>query len=431
MVELNLVKGTVDRLPEEQLLREKIQSELQRIFQLYGFRPAKTPILEDLDVLASKYSGGAEILKEIYTLTDQGKRKLALRYDLSVPLARLVGMHPELPKPFKRYEMGECFRDGPVRKGRYREFNQCDIDTIGVIGMAADAEILKLTHHAFSNLGIEVIIQVNNRKLLSGILKEVNIPDTLIKPVILTIDKLEKIGKNGVTEELLEKNISEDIISKIFTFLEITGDYNKILDELEPKITNETGKQGIKELRELFNFLAIYNIEKDVTLLYTLARGLEIYTGTVFEVFLKDKSILDSALAGGGRYDEIIQKFANSKTLIPAVGISFGLDTIYDTLRIISPVRPHVTQVYVIPIKTPEESMKIVTSLRDAGISVEYDLLGRSISKNMEMANKFKIPYVIIVGKRDLKENKITVKNMSKGTEEQISITKIVDYFKK
>lgn len=426
LVELSLLKGTKDRLPNEQVLREQIIDTIKEIFRLYGFQPATTPILETWEVLASKYSGGEEILKETYKLTDQGQRELGLRYDLSVPLARLIGMNPHVSKPFKRYEIGPCFRDGPIKKGRYREFVQCDADVVGVRSMLADAECLTLAHQIFSKLGLDVYLEVNNRKLLSGILISAGVPSELLNTAILSIDKIKKIGIEGVREELSTKGITPDLAKKIFSYFTLKGPYLEILDQLETKMDNQIGKEGLSELRELYHYLELFGVVNDVKLLYSLARGLEIYTGTVFEAFTKDPKILESSLCGGGRYDRIIGKFIGSDEEIPAVGISFGLDTIYDALSA-SQLSPSTqTQVFIIPIKTLDTCLEIATLLRKNGIATEVDLLKRRLSKNLEHVDRQKIPFVIIVGKRDLKQNLVTFRNMKDGKESTIQKEEIL-----
>lgn len=426
MVELSILKGTKDRLPEEQILREKIVDVLKRAFKLFGFQPATTPILEPFDVLASKYAGGAEILKETYKLTDQGGRSLGLRYDLSIPLSRLVGMNPNVGRPFKRYEIGNCFRDGPIKKGRYREFVQCDADTVGVSSMLADAECLALAHSIFSELELDVYLGVNNRKLLSGILIAAGVPENLISTTILSIDKMKKIGIKKIKKELETKGVSNDLTEEIFSFFEYEGPFITILEQLESRIENAIGKEGIKELKELYRFLELFGIEKDVKLLHSLARGLEIYTGTVFEAFLKDVSILDSSLCGGGRYDKIIGAFLGVEDIIPAVGISFGLDTIFDALSASDSPKYTSTQVYLIPIKTLDWTIKLATQLRQNYIYTEVDLMEKRLSKNLDYANRRKIPYVIIIGKRDLANDCVTLRSMKDGNEEQLSSDKII-----
>lgn len=428
MVELSLLKGTNDHLPEEQLLREKILEIMKQVFQLFGFRPLSTPILERWDILSSKYAGGAEILKETYYLVDQGKRELGLRYDLSVPLSRLVGMNPHLGKPFKRYEIGTCFRDGPIKKGRYREFIQCDADIVGVASTLADAECLALAYQIFLRLGLEVYLEVNNRKLLTGILLAAGVPEHLLKTTILSIDKLKKMGMDGVREELETKGVPSNIIDEVFSYFRYEGSYLEILNQLEPRIDNKIGKEGISELRQLYHYLQLFNIENKVKLLYSLARGLEIYTGTVFEAYLKEPGILDSSLCGGGRYDEIIGKFLGSEEKrYPATGISFGLDTIYDAIAGRWQSKPSVTDVYLIPINTLNPIVKLATELRQSNIRTEIDLLNRSLSKNLEYANRHQIPFVIILGERDLTENCVTLRKMKDGTEQKINLKQIVN----
>jgi histidyl-tRNA synthetase len=424
-VELALLKGTKDYLPREQILRDQTVTTIKEIFQLYGYQPAQTPILEMWEILASKYAGGEEILKETYKLQDQGQRDLGLRYDLSVPLSRLVGMNPNLGRPFKRYEIGPCFRDGPVKKGRYREFVQCDVDVIGVSSMLADAECLAVAHKIFTTLGLEVYLEVNNRKLLSGILIEAGVPDSLLKTTILSIDKLKKIGFDGVEAELDEKGIDPQLTKQIFSYFRFSGDYLQTLDHLEPKITNKIGQEGISELRDLYHYLQLFQIQSDIKLLYSLARGLEIYTGTVFEAFLKKPGILDSSLCGGGRYDDIIGSFLGGKQEFPAVGISFGLDTIYDALTSVRTPPKSLTQVFIIPIQTLDHCISLATSLRDDGIRTEVDLLDRRISRNLEYADQYEIPYVVIVGKRDLEESVVTLRSMTDGQEKKIMSDKL------
>ncbi|MFX1505283.1 MAG: histidine--tRNA ligase [Promethearchaeota archaeon] len=428
MVDLSLLKGTNDHLPEEQVLREKILDIIKEVFQLYGFRPLTTPILEKWEVLSSKYAGGAEILKETYRLTDQGNRQLGLRYDLSVPLSRLVGMNPRLKKPFKRYEIGPCFRDGPIKKGRYRVFIQCDADIIGVASTLADAECLALAHHLFTRLGLEVYLEVNNRKLLTGILLAAGVPDPLLNTAILSVDKLKKIGIDGVREELKSKNVPSDAIDKIYTYFDYKGSYLEILDQLEPRITNEIGKEGIAELRELYHYLELFNITDEVKLLYSLARGLEIYTGTVFEAFLKEPGIIDSSLCGGGRYDKIIGKFLESEDQYPATGISFGLDIIYDAVAARWPSKSSVTDVYLVPVgdQTFDPVVKLTSQLRQNNIRAEFDLLNRNLSKNLDYVNRLQIPFVIILGERDLKEKCVTLRVMGDGTELKVDLDEIV-----
>lgn len=428
-MDLQLLKGTKDYLPEEQAVRERVKKILEGTFKLYGYSPVETPILELYEVLASKYAGGAEILKETYKLTDQGQREIALRYDLTVPFSRLIGLNVALKMPFKRYEIGKVFRDGPVKAGRMREFTQCDVDVVGIKGMAAEAEIVSLTIDAFKKLGIDIEIQLNNRKLLSGILQQIGISEEKIGAAILSIDKLEKIGEEAVKEELKQKGIEKELFAKLFQILNTKGAILDVTKKLAKELTNDLAKEGIKELEELEKYLKLFDAEKNVKLQLSLARGLEIYTGTVFEVFMKNKKIT-SSLAAGGRFDKIIASFLGKQEEIPAVGISFGLDTIYEAIKDEQKEKTGL-KVYIIPINTLEKSIEVLQTFRKEEIPSDMDFLERSISKNLDYANKQKIPFVVFVGQKELAEKKVKLRDMNSGKEHLLPLNKAVQAIKK
>jgi len=235
---LQLPKGTRDLKPEEAIVRNKIVSTLREVFELYGYSPLETPVFERYDVLASKYAGGAEILKETFKLKDQGKRELGLRYDLTVPMCRFVGMNPNIKMPFKRYAIGEVFRDGPVEKARYRQFTQCDVDVVGIKGMTADAEVVALTQRAFKKLGFDTVIKINNRKLLNDLLLYAGVKKEKLDTVILTIDKLEKFGLDSVKKELKDKKIDNSVIKKTIDVINIKGNNADKINKIK-KIVKE------------------------------------------------------------------------------------------------------------------------------------------------------------------------------------------------
>src|SRR3989344_4409687 len=276
MEELSRAKGTRDFLPEEKILRQSVENTLKKIFECYGFSPAETPILERYDVLASKYAGGEEILKETFKLKDQGDRELALRYDLTVPLARVVAMNPTLKMPFRRYQIGVVFRDGPLKAGRYREFTQCDVDVIGSSSMRQDAEIINLAKDAFQAIGLQVVIKVNNRKILDALMETAQIPEGKRNSTILALDKLEKIGMEAVKKELQEKGIFSEPIDNLCRWISIKGTNDQKIKELKKILIN---KQGLLEMEEVLSYApeAVFEV--------SLARGLSYYTGTIFEVF--------------------------------------------------------------------------------------------------------------------------------------------------
>jgi len=423
-MELQTAKGVRDILPEEKILRNEVVGLLKEVFEKYGFLPLETPILERYETLASKYGGGAEILKETFTLKDQGKRQLGLRFDLTVPLARFVGMNPNLKMPFKRYEMGRVFRDGPIKLGRRREFWQCDVDIIGSTLMLADAEILAIADEVFRRLNFNFAIKVNNRKLMNGVLEEAGIKKKK-EEAILSIDKLEKIGGEGVEEELKEKGFAKEEIKTLLEILNI-----KKLSLLKKEVKNEEGQEGIKELEELFNYLKVLGVKVDFDV--SLARGLAYYTGTVFEAFLK-KGEMTSSLAGGGRWDEMIGNYIG-KGEYPAVGIAFGLEPISAVLKSKKEKekkgKKTLVKVFVIPIKTVNESFKVLGELRNAGINCDIDLVGRGVGKNLEYASSLEIPYVVFVGERELKEGKVKLRDMETGDEKLLTEKELVKELK-
>lgn len=422
-IELRNLKGTDDYMPDEQEMRNEVEGKLREVFERYGYRPLETPSICYLDILKSKYAGGAEILKEIYRFKDQGQRDIGLRYDLTVPLARVVGMNPEIRLPFKRYEIGRVFRDGPVKAGRNREFVQCDVDVVGVKSVMAEAELMIMANDIYAMLGLDVYISFNNRKLLSGIIRYAGVAEGLEGSVILSIDKLEKIGEDGVRSELIEKGIDEKLIERLFGFLR--KDETELLEMLRDVTENELIRQGITEIDELMGYLKIAGIEKSCRFSPYLARGLEIYTGTVFEVFLKDGSIT-SSIGAGGRYDRIIGALLNNGTEYPAVGMTFGLDVICYALLLMGKrnVKPP-SDLYIIPVNAKAEALNLVTMLRRRGVFADMEMDGRRLKKSLEYAGNQSIPFVIVFGEDEIKTGRVRIRNMKDGREIEVPIKEI------
>ncbi|MEH7886599.1 ATP phosphoribosyltransferase regulatory subunit, partial [Bacillus sp. JJ1609] len=272
------VKGTQDYLPNAEVIRRDIRRTLEDVFIQYGCKPLETPILNYTELLASKYGGGAEILEEMYTLTDRGERDLALRYDLTIPFAKVVAMNPTLKMPFKRYEIGKVFRDGPIKTGRFREFTQCDVDIVGVDSQIAEAELMVMALDAFRKLNLKVSIQYNNRKLLTGMLDVFGTESQKINKVVLILDKLEKVGLGAVISELNDQGLSNSTIMLIKQFL--TDERNSTLSYFKSfSEQNEEVRQGLNELKELESYLEFLSINKQCIFNPFLARGLESYTG--------------------------------------------------------------------------------------------------------------------------------------------------------
>ncbi|NQU98482.1 histidine--tRNA ligase [Candidatus Woesearchaeota archaeon] len=412
-------KGVRDFPPEEKIIRQEIVDTLRETFEEYGFNPLETPVIERYDLLSSKYAGGDEILKETFKFKDQGKRELGLRYDLTVPFARFVGMNPNMKMPFKRYQIGRVYRDGPIKLGRYREFWQCDVDVVGSKNMMADAELLLITSDVFKKLGLKVVIKINNRKILDGIMESAGVSKSKWNNAILSMDKLEKQGKNEVMKELKQKGISNDSIAKIFGMIQKKKTNKKTISNLKLFLKKGIGKEGLEEIEELLKY--VKNVEFDPS----LARGLAYYTGPVYEVFTKG---IGSAITAGGRYDNMIGEFLG-KGKYPATGISFGLELITDVMKS-SAKKKSVTKVYVIPIKTPNESLKIAQELRKAGIKTDLDIVGKGISKNLDFANSQGIPYILFVGQKELAKKKVKLRDMKSGKERLISVKEAIKKLK-
>ncbi|MBS3123733.1 histidine--tRNA ligase [Candidatus Woesearchaeota archaeon] len=421
-MDLQLAKGVQDIAPEDKILMNEVVGKLKDVFELFGFAPLETPIIERYETLGAKFAAGeaSDALKEIFQLTDQGGRKLGLRFDLTVPLCRFVAMNPTLKLPFKRYELGVVFRDGPLKAGRTRQFWQCDFDTVGSESMLADAEILAVLEKGFSSLGIDVQIKYNNRKLLNGLMEQIGVKEK--ESALIAIDKLDKIGKEGVKKELIERGLtakqSEEILSLIKTGVS--------LEQLKSKITNAEALQGIKELEEMFSYTTKLGLKK-IVFDASLARGLAYYTGTVFEVYAQEGKIT-SSLAGGGRYDDMIGKFMGGSRLIPALGASYGIVPILEILKEKAKVRSKSpAQVYVVPINTVNESLDLVQELRNRNISADISLGKKGVSKNLEYASALGIPYVIILGEDELKKKKVLLRDMKSGTEQLLSTEAVIN----
>jgi len=417
-METETLKGTKNYTPEEQILREKIIKIIKEVLERYGFNPIETPILQPYSLLSSKYGGGEEILKECYKLEDRGNRKLGLRYELTITLARYLNENPNIKLPFKRYEIGKIFRDGPVKKAREREFTQIDFDIIGAKSELAELEILSIFEMVFRKLNLNVKIQLNNRKILLGLLEYAGVKKGQ-NSIILTIDKLEKIGEEGVKKELIEKGLKREQIEKIFNVLEIKGSNEKILSELKEILKTKDGREGIEELEKILELSKNYNL-KNIVLVTSLARGLSYYTGPIFEVFSPEKT--NSSLAAGGRYDKLFSKFIGKD--LPSVGGSFGLDAISSILKTEKKSKVYI---YLIPIGISEDKfLPVVKKLREK-FNTDFDLLGRGISKNLEFADKNNIPYCIILGKQEIKSNKVKLKNMKTGEEKILDLEEIFE----
>ena len=414
-IELKNVKGTYDYLPEQQKIRNYINDTLKEVFEKYGYQPLETPILCYYDLLAGKYDESNDILNEIYKLTDQGDRKLGLRYDLTVPFAKCIAITKDLRLPFKRYEIGRVFRDGPVKTGRDREFIQCDVDVVGISGQMIEAEIISLFLDGCDKLDIDVLIKYNSRNLMSGLIKEQNIADELVSSVITIIDKLEKISEAEIIEEFNKIGVSQQTALNLLNIFKLNiNELNKLYENTN----NELIKKGLEEIKELESYIVKLGIQDKTKFVATLARGQEYYTGNVFEAYSKE---LTCSIGGGGRYDNMITDFINDGNAYPAVGISFGLSAIYEILRKREQFKnKSLIDIYVIPMNTKKESLILANNLRKLGYKVDIEMNDRKLKKSFEFANRENIPYVIVLGEDEVTNNYFNLKNMITG--EQIKI---------
>lgn len=407
------VRGTQDFLPEQESVRRKIRRILEDTFIRYGCKPIETPIINYTELMASKYAGGAEILQEMYTLTDRGERDLALRYDLTIPFAKVVAMNPQLAMPFKRYEIGKVFRDGPIKAGRFREFTQCDVDIVGVESQAAEAELMMMAMDAFEELAVPITIQYNNRKLLYGLLQMFEVPENVMNRVILILDKMEKINRTTLVKELKELSLTEKSLAQIEHFLDAVPSLAYFENYQEQ---NRFIAEGVTEVRELMDYLQALQIDQLCIFNPFLARGLEIYTGTIYEIFLADGKI-KSSIGSGGRYDNAIGGLIGTDESFATVGISFGLDVIYTALDLAGKVEqnPREIDIYIIPMNTEKQALQLASFFRKTGKRVEVELSGKKVRKAMDKANRENVGKVIVLGENEINANKIAIKDMESG----------------
>ena len=436
-MELDTAKGTRDIEPREQAAREYITNVLVSVFKSYGFQALDTPLIERRDVLAAKFAAGEEsdALKETYTLEDNGGRELGLRFDLTVPLSRYIAMNRTLKLPFKRYQIGKVYRDAPVKVGRYREFTQMDVDIIGSKDLSADLTCLQLALDGYTKIGLDVTIKVNNRTFLQELMNSYGIDEQKFPTVVVTVDKLDKIDREGVAKELIDKGVAESSVNKLLDELSTDGSNEEKLSYFQNKMCaadNPEISNGIDQLKKLFSLLNDGRLVFDPT----LVRGLGYYTGTVFEVFDATGKLKES-IGGGGRYDKLIGEYLansgiNSDRDYPAVGMSFGIDRIIDVLKMNDalPAQATATQVFVIPMNTNEESFALAKQLREQGVAVDMDMMNRGLSKNLNNCNAQQIPFALIVGEDELASGKFTLKNLVEGNEEQLTIEEIASKVK-
>ena len=446
----SIPKGTRDFGPTEMMRRNYIFDSIESVFKKYGFSPIETPAMENLSTLLGKYGDeGDKLLFKILNSGDYAKNivdddlnleqlskltnkisEKGLRYDLTVPFARFVVQNRnEISFPFKRYQIQPVWRADKPQKGRYREFYQCDVDVIGSNSLLNEFELMQIVDEVFAKLGIGVTLKINNRKVLAGIAEAIGEPDKFMA-ITVAIDKIDKIGIEKVCQELREKQLSENAIEKLIPVLENKRDTAGTLIFLEELLAESaTGLKGIEELKTVFNYLNVLPLNIKTELDISLARGLNYYTGAIFEVKANDVQI--GSICGGGRYDDLTGIFALKD--VSGVGISFGADRIYDVLLALDKFPEEISnpvQLLFVNFGKTEEAtcIKLAKQLRENGISCEVYPDSTKLDKQFKYANNKKIKFVAIIGENEINESRVSIKNMIAGTQETILMSELVEY---
>ena len=417
-------RGMRDILPEQMIRRQYVIDVIRDVFEEFGFEPLQTPALELSEVLTGKYGPDAE--KLIYQAGHSGgKEDISLRYDLSVPLCRVVAMHPQLPKPFKRYQIDAVWRAERPQKGRYRQFFQCDADTVGSDSMLADAENVNLIYQVLSRLGFKQFeMNINDRKIITGIGQFAGVPSAQLGGLYRAIDKLDKIGLAGVRDELRKNEIPEPVIEKLLALLQIEGDAATVLGALGEQLGDSAeAQEGIAELAELIDYLTTLGVpEEFYSVNVAMVRGLEYYTGPIYETVVEEPKI--GSITGGGRYDELIGSF--SKQSYPATGTSFGIERIIDVMEEFSmfplTVGKTVTQVLVTVFdeELMAESLKLATLLRQDGLRTEVYFRPARLSTQLKYADTKGIPYAVILGSDELAAGTVAIRHLASRAQQAV-----------
>lgn len=424
-------RGMRDILPEQMLRRHYVINTVQAVFEEFGFEPLQTPALELSEVLMGKYGPDAE--KLIYQAGHSGgKEDISLRYDLSVPLCRVVAMHPQLPKPFKRYQIDPVWRAERPQKGRYRQFYQCDADTVGSESMLADAENVSLIYQVLSRLGFKQFeIHINDRKLITGIGQFAGVPAEQLGGLYRAIDKLDKIGLDGVKAALRQNEIPEPVIAKLLALLQIEGDAESVLSELGKQLGESAAQEGIAELTELIGYLTMLGVpEECYRVNAAMVRGLEYYTGPIYETVVEEPKI--GSITGGGRYDELIGSF--SRQNYPATGTSFGIERIIDVMEEFSMFPPAVGKtvtdvlVSVFDDELMPESLKLATVLRQHGVRTEVYFRPARLSAQIKYADNRGIPYVAILGSDEVEAGTVAIRNLATREQQNVARDAVVGW---
>lgn len=423
------LSGFMELLPNDQILFNEMLKKIQESYEMFGFLPLDTPVIEMSEVLLAKAGGETE--KQIYRF-NKGDNDLALRFDLTVPLAKYVAQYyNDLVFPFRRFQIGKVYRGERPQKGRFREFYQCDIDIIGdgELSIINDAEIPSVIYTTFKSLGFDSFtICINNRKILNGLFEELNLASCSID-VMRIIDKIDKIGSQAVEKEMLELGVSVEALEKILEFISITGTNDEKISKLKNfKINNELFIKGVNELEQVVNGIRRFEVPESYFCIdLKIARGLDYYTGTVYETFLNEHKNIGS-VCSGGRYDNLAEFYTDKQ--LPGVGISIGLTRLFYQLNeknLINNCKKSIADVLIIPMTEEIDScLNIATKLRSFGIKTEVYFANKKMKAKMKYANKLQIPYVIIIGDEEISTGRLSLKNMITGEQSTLNFEEII-----
>ena len=423
MIQPRTLPGFMELLPNQQILFNQMKETIENIYKKFGFLPIDTPVIEMSEILLAKAGGETE--KQIYRF-EKGDNDLSLRFDLTVPLAKYVAQYyNELSFPFRRYQIGKVYRGERPQKGRFREFYQCDIDVIGdgELSLINDAEMPAVIYDTFKNLGFnDFTICINNRKILNGLFEELNQKENSVE-IMRIIDKIEKIGKDNVIECLKDIKVDEKDINTIISFIETNGNNDEKISKLEKMdINNETFKMGVEELKEVVKYIRMFEVpEENFKIDLTISRGLDYYTGTVYETFLNDYREIGS-VCSGGRYENLAEYYTDKK--LPGVGLSIGLTRLFYKLNEMNAIKTNTnsaSQVLIISmVEDMTKALELATNLRKKGISTEVYFENKKIKSQFKYADRLQIPYVAIIGEDEIANNAVSLKNMKTGEQQTL-----------
>ncbi|EGW39202.1 histidine--tRNA ligase [Desulfosporosinus sp. OT] len=428
IVKPSILPGFMELLPADQLLFNRMLDTIRLNYEKFGFLPIDTPIIEKSEILLAK--GGGETEKQIYRF-NKGDTDLSMRFDLTVPLARYVALHAsDLTFPFRRYQLGKVFRGERNQKGRFREFYQCDIDIIGngQLSILNDAEIPSVIYSTFKDLGFESFtIRINNRKVLNGFFSALALPNKA--DVLRIIDKLDKIGPEAVINELRELGIEESAILRLMTFIQLKGSNEEVLTKLKAMgLDDPEFNLGLEELSKVIHHVGLLNVpEENYQIDLTIARGLDYYTGTIYETILNDYPSIGS-VCSGGRYDNLAGYY--TKQQLPGVGISIGLTRLFYQLKeanFFEIENPAPSEVLIVPLgDTVDYALNVAQKLRTQGVSLQIYYEDGKIAKKLGYADKLSIPWVVLLGENEVAENMVTLKNLQTGEQKSLGLDEAV-----